>query len=426
MSGPTFKGVGQPYGGRGLYLGWYGQCLTKRSWLGYLALMNIKVPPANATTAQAKVPMGLGGVHKSLAERLAELHGEIKADGSLTSLSRIAIALYDESTDILKTFIHSSDTDSPLDHSSARLSDLPSLRDLALNGGRRIINNLEIAADSGQEHATRLVSFGYRASYTMPIQSKGIFYGFLFLNSFQPDYFSPLVIHRLRPYLDLIAQVVMRELDTVRMMQAAVKVIRQVSSLRDEETGAHLARMARYARLIAVKLADSHNLGDEFIEYLFQFAPLHDLGKISVPDHILLKPGRLTPEEFEVMKGHVVRGLEIIDMLVFDFGIDALEHFELLRDVIAYHHEALDGSGYPHKLKGNEIPLAARICAVADVFDALTSERPYKKAWSNEEAFQLLQDQAGTKFDPDCVRSLLECASEVAFIQAHFDETVYD
>ncbi|KIL98909.1 response regulator [Paramagnetospirillum magnetotacticum MS-1] len=365
-------------------------------------------------------------VHRGLAERLICLHDEIKGDVALGGLSRIAIALYDETSDVLKTFIHSSDGDSPLDHSTAKLTEVPGLSRLAWTGARRIINDLEEVASSGQDHAIRLFAAGYRSSYTVPIHSKGVFYGFLFLNSFAVNFFSPTVIHRLRPYAELIAQIIMRELDTVRMMHAAVKVIRQVSTVRDEETGAHLARMARYSRIIASRLAPQLGLSDEYVEYLFQFAPLHDLGKISVPDHILLKPARLTTEEYDVMKGHVARGVEIVDMMVGDIGRQSLPHFDMLRNVVAYHHEAIDGSGYPHGLAGGEIPLEARIAAVADVFDALTSVRPYKGAWTNQAAIDLLRTQTGAKFDSLCVTALIDSADLIADIQSQFDETVYD
>ncbi|EME70803.1 HD-GYP domain-containing protein [Paramagnetospirillum caucaseum] len=390
--------------------------------------MNIKVSDDQAKTVKHNVgvPMPTTAAHRGLAERLICLHDEIKGDDSLGGLNRIAIALYDESSDILKTFIHSSDGDNPLEHSTAKLSEMPGLKLLARMGGRRTLNDLEKVALAGRDHAIRLVASGYRSSYTVPIQSKGMFYGFLFLNSFETGFFTAPVLHRLRPYAELIAQIVMRELDTVRMMQAAVKVIRQVSTVRDEETGAHLARMARYTRAIALKLAPRYGLNDEFVEYLFQFAPLHDLGKISVPDHILLKPARLTPQEFNIMKGHVARGVEIVDLMVGDMGLQSLPHFPMLRNVIAYHHEAMDGSGYPYGLSGEAIPLEARIAAVADVFDALTSARPYKEPWTNDKAFDLLRSQSGTKFDPDCVAALVDSVATIGDIQARFDETVYD
>lgn len=365
-------------------------------------------------------------LQRGLAERLICLHDELKADEMLAPLGRIAVALYDDSTDHLKTFIHSSDVETPLEHVVARLSDLPVLQQLAWTGARRTINDLTTVAASGKEYATRLLAAGYHSSYTVPIQHKGTFYGFLFFNAFAPNFFVPPVVQRLRPYAELIGMAVMRELDTVRMMHAAIRVIRSVSSARDEETGSHLARMARYARLIAEKLSPRFELSDEFVEFVFQFAPLHDVGKVAVPDSILLKPGRLTDEEFAVMRGHVTKGVEIIDMMMRDFGLKSLPNFDLLRNIVAYHHEALDGSGYPYKKSGAEIPLEARIAAVADVFDALTSVRPYKKAWTNEEALELLSREAGIKFDPDCVAVMVENQDAIREIQSRFGETFFD
>lgn len=367
-------------------------------------------------------------MHRGLAERLICLHDEIKGEQSMMALSRIAVALYDESTDMIKTFIHSSDGDSPMQQMTARLSDLPTLQQLAWTGARRTINDLSAIAQAngGQEYASRLVASGYKSSHTMPIQHKGVLYGFLFFNSFTTNFFTAPALQRLRPYAELIAMAVMRELDTVRMMHAAVKVIRSVSSARDEETGAHLARMASYARMIAAKLAPKYDLSDEFVEFVFQFAPLHDVGKVAVPDSILLKPGPLTDPEFEVMRTHVSKGVEIIDLMMRDFGLRSMPHFELLRNIVAYHHEALDGSGYPYKRQGDQIPIEARIAAVADVFDALTSVRPYKRAWTNEDALALLSQQSGRKFDADCVAAMVDNQAAILEIQSRFGETIFD
>lgn len=371
--------------------------------------------------ARAALPL----MQKGLAERLICLHDEIKGDASLASLARIAVALYDDTSDLLKTFIHSSDGENPFEHVVARLSDLPTLQTLAWTGARRTINDLARAAEAGPD-AARLLAAGYKSSYTVPIQHKGTFYGFLFFNSFEPQFFTPPVIHRLRPYAELISLVVMRELDAVRMMHAAVKVIRSVSSARDEETGSHLARMARYAHMIADRLSAQYGLSDEFVEFVFQFAPLHDVGKVAVPDSILLKPGRLTDDEFAVMRSHVNKGVELIDLMARDFGLKSMPHLELLRNIVAFHHEALDGSGYPYGRSGQDIPIEARIAAVADVFDALTSARPYKKAWTNDEALALLKEQSGVKFDPDCVAVMVENQKAIQDIQSRFHETVFD
>ena len=165
--------------------------------------------------------------------------------------------------------------------------------------------------------------------------------------------------------------------------------------------------MSYYARLIARHLAPRYGLSDEYVEKVFLFAPLHDVGKIGLPDSVLQKPGKLTAEEFELVKTHTLRGREIVDTLIADFELGDLEDVEALRNIAAYHHEAINGTGYPLGLAGSEIPLEARIIAVADVFDALTSRRSYKHAWSNDEAFALLRQLAGVKLDRDCVEVLL-------------------
>jgi HD-GYP domain-containing protein (c-di-GMP phosphodiesterase class II) len=172
--------------------------------------------------------------------------------------------------------------------------------------------------------------------------------------------------------------------------------------------------------LIANGLAERFGLDDEFIEFVFLFAPLHDVGKIAVPDRILLKPGKLTDEELAVMRRHVDKGIAIIDAMARSFGVGRLQHVEMLRNIVQYHHEHADGSGYPHGLAGDQIPLEARIVCVADVFDALTTNRPYKLAWSNADAFAFLSDRAGRTFDAACVTALREREAEVVAIQDRF------
>ena len=259
----------------------------------------------------------------------------------------------------------------------------------------------------------------------MPIREQAELCGFVFFNASRPGFCTPTLIRRLSPYRDLIAQLVLREVDTLRAMQTMVRVIMQISAVRDGETGAHLARMARYTRLIARCLAPAHGLSDEFVQNLFQFAPIHDVGKIGVPDHVLLKPAPLTAEEFAVMKTHVERGVEIFDVAVAGVRFASPRQVELMRTIIASHHERLDGSGYPLGLAGDGIPLAARIVAVADVFDALTSRRPYKPAWRNEDAIaQMRREAAAGKLDSACVEALAGAGDEIRAIQAQFVETV--
>ena len=181
--------------------------------------------------------------------------------------------------------------------------------------------------------------------------------------------------------------------------------------------------MSRYSRLIAQKLASNFNFDDEFIEHIFLFSPLHDVGKIAISDSILLKPEPLTDQEFYEMRTHPQKGLEIIDNLILNFGLNGVKHIEVLRNIVCHHHELKDGSGYPENLKGNDIPIEARIVTVADIFDALTSKRPYKNKWTNEQAFAELTRLANSQLDEDCVNALLACIPEIEAVQSQFLES---
>lgn len=187
----------------------------------------------------------------------------------------------------------------------------------------------------------------------------------------------------------------------------------KAGEFRDSETGNHVIRMAKYSRFIAEALG----LDEERCSMIEVAAPMHDVGKIGISDLILHKPGKLTPEEFSTMKQHTSIGHEILK--------DSPSKFLALGAEIALgHHEKFDGTGYPSGLKGEEIPLEARIVAVADVFDALTSERPYKKAWSNDDAINFISEQSGKHFDPQCVRAFKAQLNKVTFIQKQFNDPI--
>lgn len=202
------------------------------------------------------------------------------------------------------------------------------------------------------------------------------------------------------------AQIVARERETVLRLSRAAEY-------RDPETGAHLLRMANYTRLIAQRLG----LPRAQVELLFEAAPMHDIGKVGIPDAILLKPGRLDEAEFENMKRHA----EIGHRILADSTADLLQ---AAADVAWCHHEKWDGSGYPRGLAGEAIPIAGRIVAVADVFDALTSERPYKRAWPLERARQFLLDQRGRHFDPACVDAFLAVWDEALAIHHRYQDSL--
>ena len=185
----------------------------------------------------------------------------------------------------------------------------------------------------------------------------------------------------------------------------------RAAEFRDPETGAHIQRMAHFSRLIAAGMGLSE--ADQTL--ILQAAPMHDIGKIGIPDVILLKPGRLTAEEMAVMKGHARLGFELLN------GSESMVLQAAARIAIS-HHEKFDGSGYPHGLAGMAIPLFGRIVAVADVFDALVSDRPYKRAWPVDKALDFLRQGVGAHFDPDCVAAFLAREHEASEIRARFQD----
>ena len=185
----------------------------------------------------------------------------------------------------------------------------------------------------------------------------------------------------------------------------------RAAEYRDPETGAHIQRMSNYSRLIANQIG----LPPAEQDLILRAAPMHDVGKIAIRDEILLKPGKLDAEEFAIMKTHAVKGYELLRGSASSL-LDAAA-------LIAWtHHEKFDGSGYPRGLAGDAIPLHGRIVAVADVFDALTSERPYKKAWKIEDAVRNLEEGAGSHFDPHCVDAFVARLDDALAIRARFHD----
>ena len=199
-----------------------------------------------------------------------------------------------------------------------------------------------------------------------------------------------------------VAEIHERELETLSKLAKA-------GEFRDKTTGNHLMRMARYSALIGHHLG----LGAETVHVLEVAAPMHDIGKIGIPDSVLLKDGPLSPEEIQVMRNHPRMGYDILK--------GSPSKYLSMGAIIALgHHERFDGSGYPNGLHGEDIPLVARVVAVADVFDALVSERPYKKAWTLDNAMEFVKSQRGKHFDPTCIDAFLSDRSAIETIMREF------
>lgn len=209
---------------------------------------------------------------------------------------------------------------------------------------------------------------------------------------------------------------------TTRTNDAIMKALIGLAGARDNETGGHLQRTQGYVGLLCEQLSLDPDLAPtltpQAISDIIGAAPLHDIGKVAVPDRVLLKPGRLTPDEYDMMKTHVAHGLAVIDKVIADVGITP--YLAAARDVIAGHHEHWNGAGYPFGKKGTDIPLAGRVMALADVYDALRSARVYKPAISHAEARQILIDCAGTQFDPMVVAAFLVVEPQFERIASNF------
>ena len=203
---------------------------------------------------------------------------------------------------------------------------------------------------------------------------------------------------------------------TVELEATRLQVIHQLgraAEFKDDDTGTHVIRMSHYSRL----LAEAAGLSSDRVELLFKASPMHDIGKLGIPDAILKKPGKLTDEEFAEMQKHPAIGAGII-------GTQKSELLECARIVALTHHEKWNGRGYPRQRAGEDIPIEGRIVAIADVFDALTSERPYKAAWTVEKTIEVMQKDAGTHFDPNLMPLFIERLPEVLAVKEQYGDHV--
>ena len=198
----------------------------------------------------------------------------------------------------------------------------------------------------------------------------------------------------------------------------------KLAESRDTDTGAHLERMREYSRVLAEYMSTTEKYSDivdaDYIRTVYATSPLHDIGKVGIPDDILLKPGRLTPEEFEIMKMHTVIGYETLESAVLNNP--SAKFYRFAQDIVLNHHERWDGKGYPNGVSGEQIPLCGRIVSVADVYDALTTKRVYKNAFTHEKAREIILEGRGSAFDPDVVDAFLAMEDEFVRIKDRLNE----
>lgn len=279
------------------------------------------------------------------------------------------------------------------------------------------IDGFEVCRRLKSDHATRHIPIIFiTVKISIEDELKGLELGAV-------DYITkpispPIVRARVKTHLALHDQ--NRELDrrvrlqTQQLHDTRMKVIQRLgraAEYKDDDTGLHVIRMSKYAYILGMAVG----MNDAEAEILMAAAAMHDIGKIGIPDHILRKPSKLDAEEFAIMQTHCEIGAKII-------GDDDSELLQLAKVVALTHHEKWNGLGYPNKLADEQIPRVGRIVAIADVFDALTSNRPYKRAWVDDDAFDLLQSEAGRHFDPQLVPLFVEAKPQILEVKKTYAE----
>lgn len=357
----------------------------------------------------------------TITERLRSLHGIVRSRYPV--VERMALVTYDADSDLLQTFASSSEDTKPLSRHEATLSQVPSLKALSETRQSRLIDDIASDLKAPSLHTDWLKSQSYASSLTVPVFQADSLVGFLFFDSRKARAFDAGTVSFLEIFSTLAVLLYLAERTAARTLVGTVRLASEMGRVRDLETGMHLKRMAKYSRLVAREVADHFRLDDAFIEHLHLFAPLHDIGKVGIPDSILLKPGPLDAQEWVVMRRHVDIGLTMANQMIANLGLQEEAGSQVMLDVIGGHHERGDGTGYPRGLLLEEIPMAARILAVADVYDALCSRRPYKEPWDEARvAAEMKSEAARRRLDPVCVASLLRCREERETIARRFQD----
>jgi HD-GYP domain-containing protein (c-di-GMP phosphodiesterase class II) len=282
-----------------------------------------------------------------------------------------------------------------------------SLKQVISNREVRIINDLNsYYRKHPLSDSTRLMlEEGMNSSITLPLFIENKVIGVVFFSSTEPYVYN----EEHQQFLINIANALSTSLEKSfifeDLMISTVRGFAKIVESKDNITGNHIDRISHYSVFIAKLLEEDYDdVDDIFIRSIKRLSPLHDIGKVGIPDHILNKPGKLTDEEMVIMRTHSIHGAEVLEELLVSIGTT---EFKMAVDIAKYHHEKVNGQGYPLGLKDDEIPLSARIVALVDVFDALTSERPYKRAFSFKEAIEIIRNDSGTHFDYKLVEYLL-------------------
>ncbi|KGY11729.1 phosphohydrolase [Vibrio tubiashii] len=339
----------------------------------------------------------------------------------LPKLDKVSFALYDEREHLLKSYADSSSLSLSLTHFEAPLSSLPYLKKSIENRSKAFLNDVRYLHPS--PHIDSLLEEGYHSSVAIPTFVGSSFKGFIFLNSNQKQAFCPHDIEVVKPYLKMLEAAIFSEYQLITaLIEKSNKLVAR-SPVYQKESFSHKQRVSTYTNIIALALADRYGFDDEYVEHLTLLSQYHDMGKVMVPPELLCKQLPLTWEETQTLREHIRYGEEIVNRFVSELNASDHSSAQLMRDVVSYHYEFLDGSGYPHHLNGNTIPISAKIVCVANIFDALTTHKPYKQAWSVPYALLELEKMVCEgKLDANCVNALREQQHQLKSIIQRYPE----
>ena len=342
---------------------------------------------------------------------------------------RICIALLDGSENVYSQAIRS-DYPPILEKGFAVSLYDTSLKNVIATKLPRVINNYaEYLGINPDSEPTRLIlEEAIMASIACPLVTNDLCFGVLIFSSKTPGIYHDTHVELVKLIANHMAIAIEKNLLIDDLILASITGFARLVEAKDNDTGSHLERMQNYSKIIALGLQKTEKyrdvIDDAFIDDVFRFSPLHDIGKVGIADGILLKPAKLTPEEFEVMKKHTIIGCDVLRKASNNLLRNGRHFFDVGIEIALGHHEKYNGKGYPYGLSGDEIPLSARIVMVADVFDALTSKRVYKSAFAIDDAFNIIVDESGKSFDPDVVQTLLDSKDLVLEVYQKYHEGV--
>lgn len=350
--------------------------------------------PANAAfdqTTNAFITTTLPGILAPLTAHIRSLH---------RCVARTGIFLTDSSGTRLRAWADSDGRVMPCPPALEALSESGAMTRCRRRGAP-VMGALE------EDHMVEWASDGTTVALAiLPVRDQHNHFGYMVIEAHRHSQARRPPARTLLAWAPLAATALCCGIKSMHMLVGTVRFARDFTLMRDHETGRHQLRLGTYLSILAEELDHAHGLPGGLAEQIMLFGPLHDIGKIGVADDILLKPGKFDQAEWQRMQAHVNNGSKLVQQMSDDLDLEGTPGLETLKAAVAHHHEYLDGSGYPDGRTRDEIPLAARMVTVTDIFDALTCIRPYKRSWSIDEAYDYVEGLSGDKIDRECVAAL--------------------